>query len=109
MGNIPDQPVPTTTPPPAPSALRLRLGIGLWLLSWVPFATAFVQFAQHEGWVTTPEQAHRWLIACWTVQIIIGLIGVFIAGSEAIALVKKRGLKRAPGQAWRIIRGKKFE
>lgn len=85
---------------------RLRLGIGMWLLSWVPFASAVVVFAQDQGWVSSGQQAHRLLMALWAVQITIGFIGIFIAGSEAITLVKSYGLRNVPKQAWRIIIGK---
>jgi len=90
----------------ATSAFRMRLGIGLWLLSWVPFATALVQFMVHEGWISEGQQSHRVLMLLWAIQIAIGFLGIFIAGSGAIELVKSYGLKRVPREAWRIIIGK---
>jgi hypothetical protein len=51
------------------AALRVRVGIALWLVSWIPFGVIF----RVNGWA--------FLVAI-AVEIIVGLIGLALAGSE---------------------------
>ncbi|HEY7044325.1 MAG TPA: hypothetical protein VH419_11710 [Nocardioidaceae bacterium] len=70
--------------------MRLRIGIALWLLSWFPFAA-----------IVRADAAER--AAIWTVQVIIGIIGLALAGTAFATLVKKVGWRHAPALAWHSL------
>lgn len=70
--------------------MRLRVGIILWLLSWVPYGLIF-------------GVTDVWLTVIWTVQILLGLIGLALAGSEFAQAVKTKGWKGAPRVAWHAL------
>ena len=72
------------------AATRLRLGILLWLLSWVPIPILFG--------ITGPAR-----YAVWGVQIVIGLLGLALAGSAFFDAVKHVGWRRAPGALGRAL------
>ena len=70
--------------------MKLRLGITLWLLSWVPYGLIL-------------GLTGAWLTAAWTVEILLGITGLAIAGTEFAEAVKRRGWKGAPGVAWHTL------
>jgi hypothetical protein len=70
--------------------VRLRLGVLLWLLSWMPVAV-----------ILHATGAERLLI--WTAQVIIGLLGLAMAGTVFAAAVRTVGWRHAPGVAWRSL------
>ena len=69
---------------------RLRLGVVLWLASWAPIPILF----GITGWAR---------YAVWGVQIVIGLLGLALAGSAFFDAVKGVGWRRAPGVLWRAL------
>jgi hypothetical protein len=71
--------------------VRLRLGVTLWALSWVPY-----------GLILGVSGA--WFTVTLAVEIVLGLIGIALAGSEFGAAVKQCGWKGAPRVAWRAMR-----
>ena len=71
-------------------AARIRAGILLWLLSWAPIP--FVLGISAPG---------RYVI--WGVQIVIGAIGLVLAGSAFFDAVKRLGWRRAPAAVWRAL------
>ena len=70
--------------------MRLRVGIVLWLLSWVPYGLIL-------------GMTGAWLTAAWTFEILLGLIGLAIAGTEFANAVKERGWRGAPAVAWHAL------
>jgi len=70
--------------------VRLRIGIVLWLMSWVPFAV-----------IVGADGAER--AAIWTAQVVIGILGLAIAGTAFATMVKTVGWRHAPGAAWRTL------
>jgi hypothetical protein len=77
--------------------VRLRVGIILWLLSWVPYGLIF-------------GVTGGWLTVIWIIQILLGLIGLALAGTEFAQAVKTKGWKGAPKVAWRaLIHGRDVE
>lgn len=70
--------------------MRFRLGVLLWLLSWVPYGVVL-------------GLSGLWLTVSWTVEVILGIVGIGLAGSEFARAVKQRGWKRAPGVAWQAL------
>ena len=72
------------------AAARLRLGIVLWLLSWVPIPI-----------LLGISGIGRYVI--WGVQIVVGLIGLALAGSAFFEAVRQLGWKRAPAALGRAL------
>ena len=73
--------------------MKLRLGIVLWILSWVPYGLIF-------------GLSGASLTIAWTVEILLGITGLAIAGTEFAQAVKDKGWKGAPAVAWRsLVRG----
>jgi hypothetical protein len=78
-------------------ALRLRVGLTLFALAWVP-AQLFIWLFGVSG-----DAAGQFRILCWTVQVFVGLLGTWLAGSTTIAVVKQLGYRRAPAVLWRMV------
>ena len=77
--------------------MKLRLGITLWVLSWVPYGLIL-------------GLSGALLTVAWTVEILLGLAGLALAGTEFAQAVKESGWKGAPVIAWKaILHGKDIE
>ena len=77
--------------------MKLRLGIMLWISSWVPYGLIF-------------GLSGASLTLAWTVEILLGITGLAIAGTEFAQAVKGKGWKGAPAVAWRsLARGQSIE
>jgi len=70
--------------------VKLRIGIALWILSWVPYGLIL-------------DLSGAWLTAAWTVEILLGITGLAIAGTEFAQAVKDGGWRGAPSLAWRAM------
>lgn len=68
--------------------MKLRLGILLWILSWIPYGLLL-------------GLSGISLTIAWTVEILLGIVGLALAGTEFAQAVKDEGWKRAPAVAWR--------
>ncbi len=84
---------------PRARALRIRFGVCLVVASWLPIAQVTI-------WLTAPSssQADRIRAVIWGIQVVVGLIGVAVAGSQTIQVAKSVGWRRAPRAVWRLIR-----
>jgi hypothetical protein len=71
--------------------VRLRLGITLWLLSWVPYGLIL-------------GVSGLWFTVTLGFEIVLGIVGLALAGSEFGVAVKQQGWKGAPRVAWRAMR-----
>ena len=69
-------------------AVKLRLGILLWVLSWIPYGLLF-------------GLSGMALTIAWTVEILLGIVGLALAGTEFAQAVKDEGWRGAPAVAWR--------
>jgi hypothetical protein len=70
--------------------MKLRIGILLWILSWVPY-----------GIILGLEGA--WYTLAWAFEFGIGFLGIALAGSEFLTVVKAHGWRHAPRIIWRIF------
>ena len=79
--------------------MRVRIGVGLIAVSWLPVAQVTI-------WLTSPSssQAERLRAAIWSVQVVIGMIGVVVAGRETIRVAKSVGWRRSPRVMWGLVR-----
>jgi hypothetical protein len=84
---------------PRARAVRIRLGVFLVAASWLPIAQVTI-------WLTAPStgEADRIRALIWGIQVVVGLIGVAVAGSETIRVAKSVGWRRSPGVVWRLMR-----
>ncbi len=85
-------------------ALRLRIGVFLWVCSWIPFGSITLAIARALGADPADQAAHVYLMTTLTIEIVIGVVGVALAGSEAIAILKRVGWKHLPRAVWTILR-----
>ena len=76
----------------------------LVVLSWLPIAQLVISVSQHNGTVTSDEAANKVRLAIWSVQIVVGLVGVWLAGPPSVDAVRSAGWKRAPANLWRLFR-----
>lgn len=83
---------------------RLRVGVLLIILSWLPFAQVLLWIAHDSQHLTSQQASTAWRLAIWSVQILIGLIGVWLAGKLAVASIRRNGWKRAPAELWHLLR-----
>lgn len=70
--------------------MRIRLGVVLWILSWVPY-----------GLILGLSGAS--LTVAWTFEILLGIAGLGVAGSEFAQAVKDKGWKGAPSIVWNSL------
>ena len=70
--------------------MKLRLGIVLWILSWVPYGLIF-------------NLSGASLTLAWAIEILLGITGLAIAGTEFARAVEDKGWKGAPKIAWRSL------
>lgn len=67
--------------------MRIRFGLGLWVLSFAPLALLVHANAKQTALI-------------WSAQIVMGLVGLAIAGSAVASVVKTAGWRHAPAAAW---------
>src|SRR5690242_1409451 len=80
-------------------ALRIRIGFGLIIVSWLPVAQVVI-------WLTGSGGGHaeRIRAVIWGIQILMGFVGVAVAGAETVRIAKSVGWRRAPAVVWRLLR-----
>ncbi|MBV1855104.1 hypothetical protein [Catellatospora tritici] len=80
------------------TVVRLRAGIGLVILSWLPIAQVVI-------WTTglSGGTAEEFRLSVWVVQVLIGFVGLALAGVAAKAAVKAAGWRRLPRTLWRMF------
>jgi hypothetical protein len=59
--------------------------------------------AHNHGKLTNDHDMQALRLVVWTIQIIIGLIGVWLAGKIAIEEAKQAGWKQAPKRLWHLF------
>lgn len=83
--------------------IRLRVGIVLIVLSWFPFAQIFIRIARDHGHLTSESSASTFRLIIWGIQIVVGLVGVLLAGRAAVEEAKRAGWRRTPKHLWRLF------
>jgi hypothetical protein len=67
--------------------MRLRVGVVLWVSSWVPYGLIL-------------GLSGAWLTLSWVIEVLLGITGLALAGSEFASAVKAKGWRGAPRLAW---------
>ena len=83
--------------------LRLRVGILLIALSWFPFAQIAIAVAHNHDRLTSDKATTTFRLAVWGIQIVIGLVGVWLVGRIAVDEAKRSGWRRTPGRLWNLF------
>ena len=76
-----------------PSRLRIRVGALLWCASWVPYGVLLG--------LQSP-----WLELSWGLEVLMGVLGLALAGSVFAAAVKEAGWRHAPRTVWKALLGR---
>jgi hypothetical protein len=83
--------------------VRLRVGILLIVLSWFPFAQILISIARDHGHLTSDSSASHFRLLIWGIQIVVGLVGLLLAGKVTVQEAKRAGWRRTPGHLWRLF------
>ena len=83
------------------SATRLRIGVVLLVIWVIPFWALAPWIARTLGGSADAGLKLGFVMSIG--QTMIGLVGAFIAGRDATALVKGTPFKKVPKKAWHII------
>ena len=86
-----------------PSRLRLRVGVFLILLWIVPFWALAPLIADSLSGLSNPPSVAAVTTAIVVAQTIIGLIGCWVAGTEAKSIIKGSTKRQALGAIWSIL------
>ena len=86
-----------------PSPLRLRVGVSLILLWLIPFWALAPYIAQSLSGLSNPPSVAAVTTAIVAVQTIIGLLGSWVAGTEAKSIIKGSTKKHALAAIWSIL------
>jgi phosphotransferase system glucose/maltose/N-acetylglucosamine-specific IIC component len=84
--------------------LRLRIGILLIIISWLPIAQLILIIAHNHQQLTSTQASNDLRLIVWGIQIIIGFIGLWLAGKVAVTAAKQDGWKQTPKHLWQLLR-----
>lgn len=85
------------------SILRIRVGLIIWVCSFLPLPSIALHTLHDQGKFTTAQQSSTFLAVCYSLQFLLGFIGLIIAGSAAAGLVKSAGWRKIPAVLWRVV------
>jgi hypothetical protein len=83
---------------------RIRLGILLIVVSWLPIAQLILTIAHHYHHLTDDHQSQVLRLIIWGLQIIIGLIGLWLVGKLAAEAARTDGWKHVPRNMWQLFK-----
>ena len=67
--------------------MRLRVGVILWAMSWIPYGLIL-------------GLSGVWLTLSWGFEVLLGILGIALAGTAFASAVKAKGWRGAPQVAW---------
>ena len=85
------------------SPLRLRVGVFLILLWIVPFWALAPYIAESLSGLSNPPSVAAVTTTIFVVQTIIGLLGSWVAGTQAKSIIKGSTKRHALGAIWSIL------
>lgn len=83
--------------------LRVRTGIILILVSWLPIAQILIFAAHSNNQLQSEAAAQKLRLLVWAIQIVIGLVGVWLVGKPALAIAKQSGWRATPNKIWHLF------
>jgi len=87
-----------------PSPLRLRLGVLLVLVWMLPFWALAPGIARSLSGLTNPPSVAAVTTTIVVGQTVVGLIGLWVAGTQVKSIIKGTTKKQAVGALWSILR-----
>lgn len=93
----------TVTNSETASIIRLRIGIVLIFLFWIPvwmIAPLIADFVNASVQTTT--------LVIMTLQGVVGVIGLILAGKAALVLFKSTPRKQLPKAVWQVVKDGKY-
>ncbi len=84
--------------------VRLRLGVLLIVLSWFPFAQIVISIARNHGQLTSDSSAYALRLTIWGIQIVVGIVGVWLVGKLAVEESRRAGWRQTPRRLWQLFR-----
>jgi hypothetical protein len=85
------------------SGLRIRIGMVLLIIWWIPFWLLDPILVKILS-IDSPAGKHSLLIIILVTQTILGLIGILIAGSSVIRLVRQTPNRQIPKTFWHALK-----
>ncbi|HSX46126.1 MAG TPA: hypothetical protein VLG27_03960 [Candidatus Saccharimonadia bacterium] len=82
---------------------KLRVGIILILVSWLPIAQVALVIAHDHHHLTSQHASDTFRLIIWGIQILIGFVGLWLAGRVAIKTAKQDGWKHTPANIWKLF------
>lgn len=82
---------------------RLRVGILLIIVSWLPVAQVTLVVAHDHHHLTSSDSSDKFRLIVWSIQILIGFVGLWLAGKVVIAEAKADGWKHLPKNIWNLF------
>jgi hypothetical protein len=86
-----------------PSPLRLRVGVSLILLWLVPFWALGPTIAHSLSGPSNPPSVAAVTTTIVVVQSILGLLGLWVAGTEVKSIIKGSTKRHALGAIWSML------
>ncbi|GAB4055440.1 hypothetical protein GCM10028775_50110 [Catellatospora paridis] len=80
------------------AVLRLRAGVGLIVVSWLPIAQVVIWTAGLSGHAA--DDTRLWI---WSVQWLVGFVGLALAGVAAKTAIKAAGWRKLPRTLWHMF------
>jgi len=103
MGDEPSATEATQSAGPAPSPLRLRVGVLLVLLWMLPFWALAPSITHLLNGLSNPPTVVTVTTTIVVVQTILGLIGLWVAGTQVKAIIKGTTKRQAIKALWSIL------
>jgi hypothetical protein len=73
------------------------------LLSWIPAPLIVQLIVAVPSSPPSSAATHALTAVIWTCEILIGVLGVWLAGKETVALVRAVGWRRTPRAVWNVF------
>ena len=94
---------PVTEQAPTRRVRRIRIGVVLMLASWIPAPLVVDVIVSLMSSVPSSSTQHTITAIAWTCEVLIGLVGVWLAGAESVSVMKSVGWRQTPKVVWGIL------
>jgi hypothetical protein len=82
---------------------RIRLGVVLMLLSWVPAPLVVHVIVDLMSSPPSASVQHTMTALAWICEVLIGLVGAWLAGAEALSVMRSVGWRQTPSAVWGVL------
>jgi hypothetical protein len=78
----------------------------LWIASYLPLPVAGAAILHKFGLLYGEAATRRFIAVAWALQLLLGFVGLCVAGREVISIIKQQGWRRMPATLWLVLRGR---